>query len=51
MSIFTGGSYGRLAVMINTLSHLNKEIIIIFFIINIMLIVTHTYLEKLSVLS
>ena len=29
MSVFTGGPYGRLAVMLNTLSSLNKEIIII----------------------
>ena len=28
MSVFTGGPYGRLAVMINTLSSLNIEIII-----------------------
>ena len=29
MSVFTGGPYGRLAVMLNTLSSLNIEIIII----------------------
>ena len=35
MSVFTGGPYGRLAVMLNTLSSLNIEIIII--IINVAL--------------
>ena len=29
MSVFTGGPYGRLAIMLNTLSSLNIEIIII----------------------
>ena len=29
MSVFTGGPYGRLAVMLSTLSSLNIEIIII----------------------
>ena len=33
MSVFTGGPYGRLAVMLNTLSSLNIEIIIIIIII------------------
>ena len=33
MSVFTGGTYGRLAVMLNTLSSLNIEIIIIIIII------------------
>ena len=28
MSVFTGGPYGRLAVMLNTLSSLNIDIII-----------------------
>ena len=32
MSVFTGGPYGRLAVMLNTLSSLNIEIIIIIII-------------------
>ena len=31
MSVFTGGPYGRLAVMLNTLSSLNIEIIIIYY--------------------
>ena len=29
MSVFTGGLYGRLAIMLNTLSSLNIDIIII----------------------
>ena len=33
MSVFTGGPYGRLVVMLNTLSSLNIEIIIIIIII------------------
>ena len=33
MSVFTGGPYGRLAVMLNTLSSLNIEIIIIIIIL------------------
>ena len=33
MSVFTGGPYGRLAIMLNTLSSLNIEIIIIIIII------------------
>ena len=33
MSVYTGGPYGRLAVMLNTLSSLNIEIIIIIIII------------------
>ena len=32
MSVFTGGPYGRLAIMLNTLSSLNIEIIIIIII-------------------
>ena len=32
MSVFTGGPYGRLAVMLNTISSLNIEIIIIIII-------------------
>ena len=36
MSVFTGGPYARLAVMLNTLSSLNIEIIII-----IIIIITH----------
>ena len=31
MSVFTGGPYGRLAIMLNTLSSLNIEIIIIIY--------------------
>ena len=38
MSVFTGGPYGRLAVMLNTLSSLNIEIIIIIIIIIIILL-------------
>ena len=38
MSVFTGGPYGRLAVMLNTLSSLNIENIIIIIIIIISLI-------------
>ena len=33
MSVFTGGPYGRMAVMLNTLSYFNIEIIIIIIII------------------
>ena len=33
MSVFTGGPYGRLAVMLNTLSSSNIEIIIIIIIV------------------
>ena len=33
MYVFTGGPYGRLAIMLNTLSSLNIEIIIIIIII------------------
>ena len=33
MSVYTGGPYGRLAIMLNTLSSLNIEIIIIIIII------------------
>ena len=33
MSVFTGGPYGRLAIMLNTLSSLNKEIISVIIII------------------
>ena len=33
MSVFTRGPYGRLAVMLNTLSSINIEIIIIIIII------------------
>ena len=33
MSVFTGGPYGRLAIMLNTLSSLNIEIIVIIIII------------------
>ena len=33
MSVFTGGPYGRLAIMLNTLSSLSIEIIIIIIII------------------
>ena len=32
MSVFIGGPYGRLAIMLNTLSSLNIEIIIIIII-------------------
>ena len=39
MSVFTGGPYGRLAIMLNTLSSLNIEIIIIIIIINIEIII------------
>ena len=34
MSVFTGGPYGRLAIMLNTLSFLNIEIIIIIVSLN-----------------
>ena len=33
MSLFTGGPCGRMAVMLNMLSSLNKEIIIIIIIV------------------
>ena len=44
MSVFTGGPYGNLAVMLNTLSSLNIEIIsiIIIIIINIIIIIIIT---------
>ena len=35
MSVFTGGPYGRLAIMLNTLSSLNIEIIIIIIITSV----------------
>ena len=38
MSVFTGGPYGRLAVMLNTLSSLNIEIIVIISIRDCLLI-------------
>ena len=37
MSVFTGGPYGRLAVMLNTLSSLNIEIIILLLLNNLSL--------------
>ena len=35
MSVFTGGPYGRLAIMLNTLSSLNIGIIIIIIITSV----------------
>ena len=43
MSVFTGGPYGRLAIMLNTLSSLNIEIIIIIIIIIIITSVSSIY--------
>ena len=52
MSVFTGGPYGRLAVMLNTLSSLNIEIIIIIIIItcpcNVYPLTPHFYIVKLG---
>ena len=39
MSVFTGGPYGRLAIMLNTLSSLNIEIIIFIIVIIIIIII------------
>ena len=40
MSVFTGGPYGRPAIMLKTLSSLNIEIIILIIIIIIIIIIT-----------
>ena len=49
MSVFIGGPYGRLAIMLNKLSSLNIEIIIIIIIIIIiMLNSVHSFLRYLA---
>ena len=55
MSVFTGGPYARLAVMLNTLSSLNIEIIIIIIIIIIIdyliNIYSLIYMEALEIIE
>ena len=48
MSVFTGGPYGRLSIMLNMLSSLNIEIIIIIIIIIIITRALHRYRSRIS---
>ena len=48
MSVFNGGPYGRLAIMLNTLSSLNIEIIIIIIIIFIIIIIITSVSSKFT---